>query len=394
MVNNKKRVLVVGGGFGGVKTADILSKRSDLDVTLVSDKPNFWYFPTMYHTATGAPEDLTSIPLKRIFEDKKVKLVIDKAKKLNRDSNELHLESGKSLNYDFIILSLGVVTNYFGIEGLKKYSFGVKTIDEANNLKKHLHQQLVVDGEPDLRYVVVGGGPTGIETAGQLKKFLRHIMKRHKLPSKAIHIDLVESSPRLLPRMHYKVGLLIARRLRQLGVRLHLGKVVSGATVSTLQLEGKTLKTETIIWTAGQANNEFYENNKFEMSSRHKVMVNEFLQASDNVYVIGDNADTEYSGLAQTALYDANYVAIDICKRIDQKQRLSYMPQKPAYIIPAGERWAYVEWGRVKVHGFWGWLLREAGNLVGFLEITRPIDAGEQWLKEFKSDYKCDKCNQ
>lgn len=394
MVNHKKRILVVGGGFGGVKVADLLSKRDDLSVTLVSDRPDFWYFPTMYHTATGASEDLTSIPLKRIFEDKKVKLIIGSAKKLNRELNELTLIDGLKISYDYIILSLGVVTNYFGIDGLKKYSFGVKTIDEANELKKHLHNQLIDDGLPDLRYVVVGGGPTGIETAGQIKKFLRHIMKRHKLTQKPIHVDLVESSARLMPRMEPKAGRLIARRLRQLGVRLHLGKTVTGATATTLQLEGKTLETETIIWTAGQSNNVFFENNNFEMTKRHKVKVNEFLQADENIYVIGDNADTEYSGLAQTALYDAGFVAVDIAKRLDNKQRLSYMPQKPAYVIPAGEKWAYVEWGQIKTHGFWGWLLREASNLVGFFEITNPISAGEQWLKEFKADYKCNICNQ
>ena len=394
MVNHKKQILVVGGGFGGVKTADLLSKRNDASVTLLSDKKDFWYFPTMYHTATGAPEDLTSIPLKRIFEDKNVKLIIGKAKKLNRETKELILEDGSKLKYDYLVLSLGVVTNYFGIEGLEKHSFGVKTIDEANQLKKHLHQQLVDDGEPDLRYVVVGGGPTGIETAGQIKKFLNHIIKRHNLPKKPIHVELVESSPRLLPRMHQSAGRLIARRLRQLGVKLHLGSTVAGATAKTLQVDGKNLETETIIWTAGQANNSFYEENNFSLSKRHKVIVDDFLRAEENIYVIGDNAETEYSGLAQTAIYDANFVAIDIAKRIEQKRRLSYMPQKPAYIIPAGERWAYVEWNKIKLHGFWGWLLREAGNLIGFLEITRPIDAGEQWLKEFKADYKCNVCNQ
>ncbi len=394
MVNHKKRILVVGGGFGGVKVADLLSKRDDLSVTLVSDRPDFWYFPTMYHTATGAPEDLTSIPLKRIFEDKKVKLIYGSAKKLNRETNELILKDGLKINYDYLILSMGVVTNYFGIEGLKKYSYGVKTIDESNKLKKHLHEQLVDDGLPDLRYVVVGGGPTGIETAGQIKKFLHHIMKRHKLAKKPIHVDLVESSPRLMPRMDPKAGRLIARRLRQLGVRLHLGKTVTGATATSLQLEGKALETETIIWTAGQSNSSFFEENKFEMTKRHKVKVNEFLQTGENIYVIGDNADTEYSGMAQTALYDAGYVAADLINRIDRKQRLAYMSQRPAYVIPAGERWAYVEWGRVKTHGFWGWLLREASNLVGFLEITNPINAGEQWLKEFKTDYKCSICNQ
>lgn len=393
MVSNK-RVLIVGGGFGGVKAAELLCKNSNLNVTLVSERPDFWYFPTMYHTATGAPEDLTSIPLGRIFEDKNIKIIIDTAVKIDRDANKLTLKSSKVVEYDILILSLGVVTNYFGIEGLKKYSFGVKTIDEANELKKNLHKQLIDDGEPDLRYVVVGGGPTGIETAGQIKKFLRHITKRHKLTKRKIRVELIESAPRLLPRMDRKAGKLIAQRLRQLGVKIHLNASVKGETASSLQLEGKNLETETVIWTAGQATVPFFEKNNFVLSKRHKVVVDEYLQSSDNIYVIGDNADTEYSGLAQTAINDAKYVASDITKRLNQQSRDVYKPVKPAIIIPAGEHWAYVEWGKIKLHGFWGWLLREAGNLVGFLEITRPIDASEQWLKEFKSEYKCSICNQ
>ena len=390
---SKKKIIIVGGGFGGVKSALKLSELDNVSVTLISDKDCFWYFPTMYKTATGSSEDLSSIPLEVLFQDKIVKLIINPVVEIDKHDRSITLQNGQNLFYDYIVFSLGVVTNYFGIEGLAEHSFGVKSITDANRLKTHLHEQMISQASTELHYVIVGGGPTGIETAGQLGTFLSHIQERHQLPKKKISVDLVEASKCLLPRMQKSVGKTISKRLRKLGVNLILSATVEGGSADELQLNNKAINTKTIIWTAGSSNSPFFKQNKFILNDRGKVNVNQYLEAYDDVYVIGDNADTKYSGLAQTALNDAIFVAEDIKNKISRSKRRRYKAKKPISIIPVGEKWAFVEWGKFKFYGTTGWLLREAADLIGFLDITEPLRASDQWLKNLDQESNCSICD-
>jgi NADH dehydrogenase len=391
---HKKHIVIVGGGFGGVKAALELSEQKELSVTLVSDRPDFWYYPTLYHTATGASRELSSIPLKHLLSDKPIQLVLGHVDTVDRTAKQLKLASGKTLDYDSLVLALGVVTNYFGIPGLQEFSYGIKSIAEAEELKAHLHQQLTDDRKPDLNYIVIGGGATGIELAGNLGAYLRHIMKKHGLPPRTIHIDLVEAAPTLMPRMPKKVGKAIAKRLRSLGVRLYLGKTVEGETADALTVAGKPLSSHTVIWTAGVANNPFFNANGFAISPHRKVVVDEFLRAdgSKDIFVIGDNADTPYSGMAQTAIYDAEFIAHNFRFEAEGRPKLAYRPKKPIYVTPAGPYWAAVEWGKVHIYGWLGWFLREAGDLVAFNDIEPGLPALEQYANVFDHQDLCPTC--
>lgn len=393
----KQRILIVGGGFGGVKTALELAAHPDMfSVTLVSDRPDFWYFPSLYHTATGATNKLSAIPLTKLFRGKPVEVIIDRVTGLDRTAKTLATAGKRTLAYDTLVLALGVETNYFGIPGLADFSYGIKTIQEVEKLKTHLHHQLLDDKQPDPHYVVVGGGPTGIELAGQLPGYLRYIMRRHGLDprKRKIHIDLVEGAPHLMPRMPKKVGRAIERQLRKLGVRLYLNKKVEGETADALMVSGRPIRSHTVIWTAGQANSPFFSDNAFELTPRHKVSVDEFLRAwgEHDIYVIGDNADTLYSGMAQTALTDAEFIVANFVRSAKGEPKLAYRPKKPTYVTPAGPHWASVAWGKVYLTGWLGWFLREAGDLKGFMDIENPLEASGQWLQEFVPDHNCPVC--
>lgn len=98
-------------------------------------------------------------------------------------------------------MALGVVTNFFNIKGLEEFAYGIKSLEDAEKLKIHLHQQITDEGKPDLNYVVVGGGPTGIELAGALGDYVKYICQKHGIKRRAVHVDLVEAAPRLVPRM-------------------------------------------------------------------------------------------------------------------------------------------------------------------------------------------------
>ena len=391
--NIKQHIVIVGGGFGGVKTALELAKDERFLVTLISERTDFWYYPTLYHTATGGDRDQSSIPLKHLFRDKRVTLAHGKLATIEREKKLIHLEKGQIIAYDKLVLALGVVTNYFGIPGLKEFSFGIKSITEAEELKKHLHKQLFDKREPDLNYVVVGGGPTGIELAGSLGGYIHGIMQKHGLKDRKVHVDLVEAAPTLMPRMPKKVGRAIARRLRKLGIKLYLGKAVQGQTADALTVSGNPIRSHTVIWTAGVANNPFFSSETgFELSPRHKVVVDEFLRAGKDVFVIGDNAETTYSGMAQTAIYDAEFITINFTKELDGEPKLAYRPKKPVYVTPAGPRWAAVEWGKFHFYGMLGWFLREAGDFVAFTDIEPLPNAALQWAHGLEAEDLCKTC--
>lgn len=389
----KQRIVVVGGGFGGIKTALELSNHSDkFEVTLVSDRIDFWYFPTLYHTATGGTRAQSSIPIEHLLKNKQVKFVEGKAQMVDRTAKTITLANKTVVTYDKLVLALGVVTNYFGIPGLEEFSYGIKSIDEAEKLKRHLHKQIVDEGKPDLNYVIVGGGPTGIELAGSLGKYVQYIAKQHGIGERTIHVDLVEGNKHLMPRMPKSVGKAIERRLRSLGVRLYLGKAVQGETADELTVGGKPIRSHTVVWTAGQANNPFFNENGFAISPRKKVVVDEFLRAEKDIFVIGDNAETEYSGMAQTAVYDAEFVAHNFVKEAEHEPKLAYRPKKPIYVTPAGPQWAAVEWGNVHLYGKLGWFLREAGDFVAFTDIEPLPGAALQWAHVLQDQHLCDTC--
>ena len=178
-MSKKQKVVIVGGGFGGIKAALDLCEDERFHVTLVSNNDNFRYYPSLYHTATGSSKDVSSIPILEIFEGKNIEFVRAEALSLDRQNQIVHLKGGQKFAYDSIIWALGVVTNYFNIPGLAEYSYGIKTLEDAERFKMHLHKQLVVKQRPDQNYVIVGGGPTGIELAGVLGDYIRLISKKH-----------------------------------------------------------------------------------------------------------------------------------------------------------------------------------------------------------------------
>jgi len=394
-ITQKQKIVIVGGGFGGIKASLELSRHADkFEITLISNRPDFWYFPTLYHTATGGTRLQSSIPIQQLLNGKSIKFIEGTAATIDRSTNTLTLEDKTTVPYDKLVLSLGVVTNYFGIPGLPEFSYGIKSIGEAEELKRHLHQQIVDEGKPDLNYVIVGGGPTGIELAGAIGQYVQLVMKQHGLEERKLHVDLVEGAKHLMPRMPKSVGKAIERRLRSLGVKLYLGQSVQGETADELNVGGKPIRSHTVVWTAGQANHPFFAANAFSLSPRKKVLVDEFLRVKgdDHIYVVGDNAETMYSGMAQTAVYDGEFVAHNFVKEAEGEPKLAYRPKKPIYVTPAGTQWAAVEWGNVHLYGKLGWFLREAGDFVAFTDIESPIEAAEQWAHTLQHQHLCAIC--
>jgi NADH dehydrogenase len=388
----KQHVLIVGGGFGGIKAALELSADDRFKITLISDQNTFRYYPTLYHTATGGLRRQSSIPLDELFVNKRITTVVGEATTIDKKSRLLTLKDSRTYPYEVLILSLGVVTNYFGIPGMQEFSYSIKSIEEAARFKNQVHQHLIDAGKPDPHYVIVGAGPTGIELAGALPQYIRQVMDRHDIRHRAVHVDLIEAAPRLLPRFPKDTSRMITKRLRRLGVKIYTGQAVQGLAADNLTVNGKPIRSHTVIWTAGVTNHPFFKDNGFQLNNRGKVHTDMYLQAEDNLYVIGDNADTPYSGMAQTALHDGSYVAQNLIRKADGKDPKGYSVKKPITVIPVGERWAAVMWGGTRIYGWLGWVLRQAGDYVGFKDYQPWWKASRQWMTEFGEEEQCPIC--
>lgn len=362
-------ITIVGGGFGGIKAALELAKHDYVHVTLLSNSQNFQYYPALYSTATGHSGKESWVPLTQVFAGyKNVKLIIDEILAIDPIHKQL-VGRHDSYHYHTVILALGSVTTYFGIEGLDVYSYGIKSEAEIVKLQQHLADDFRDGREDETNYVIIGGGPTGVELAGALGEYIRSLRKHFKIRKKRLNLTLIEASPRLLPRGSDAMSRAAKKRLESLGVRVETSKRVEKETADELIVNGRPLKTHTVIWTSGVANAPFFKNNAahFTLNERGKVVVDEYMAARPGVYVIGDNAATPFSGMAQTALHDAIFVARHITG-----ERKPYQAIEPATVVPIGRNWATFEWKKLRFAGWPGNVMRESADLLGYHDVL-PI---------------------
>jgi NADH dehydrogenase len=388
------RIVIAGGGFGGVKAALELAKSNKFQITLISDSDEFLYYPALYGTATGHSHLESFVPLTEIFKHAPhVKIVRDKVVAIDAHRKMIKGEAG-TYEYDNCILALGVVTTYFGIEGLAEHSFSIKSREEVARFKAHLHREMTESGHMDKNYVIVGAGPTGVELSAALTSYLKRIADTHGIRHGKIHVSLVEAAPRVLPRMSEKASAHVEKRLKWLGVDVQTNKKVEAADEDSIQISGRDVPTETIVWTSGVTNNPFFTDNAhlFTVAKNGRIEVDEHLEASDHIYVIGDNAATPYTGLAQTALHDGIFIANHLSCLAAKKVPKPYKAVKPPVVIPVGENWAILEWGPLTCGGLLGSWIRRAADLIGYHDILPLGQALGVWRAQMVVEEDCPVC--
>lgn len=366
-------ITIVGGGFGGVKAALELAESRENTVTLISDKTDFQYYPALYGAATGHNHLESWVPLEKIFKGKpNVELIQDTVTTINPDAKELGAQSGKKYTYEICILALGAVTTYFGIKGLDTYAYGIKSAEEIERLKDHLYDEITNDtSQESKRYVVIGAGPTGVELSSALGSYVKKVYAHYGKSSQGVRVDLLEAAPRILPKMTEKASRLVTKRLQKLGVTVQTGQAVEQATADSITVGGEPLTTHTIIWTSGVTNHSFFKENSqhFTLAKNNRVQVDEYMRAGKDIYVIGDNADTPYTGLAQTALHDAIFVAGNLKRQAAGRAMKKYKAVRPPVVVPVGENWAIFEWHGFCMGGWMASLLRRAADFIGYSDM-------------------------
>ncbi|HEX6765364.1 MAG TPA: FAD-dependent oxidoreductase, partial [Polyangiaceae bacterium] len=259
----RPHVVIIGGGFGGLTAAQALRK-ARVRVTIVDRSNHHLFQPLLYQVAMAgvSPADI-AVPIRSVLKrQENASVLLADVVRVDLSSKRIELEGGGSIAYDFLIVAVGAKTSYFGHDDWRAYSLGLKSIDDAIEVRRRVLLAFeAAEREDDeaarrrlLTFVVIGGGPTGVEVAGALTELGRFVLADdfRRIRSEKPRVLLVERSPRLLPGGFVeKLAASAKRQLEELGVEVRLGENVVGIDEHGVQLEKEFIESTTVLWTAG-----------------------------------------------------------------------------------------------------------------------------------------------
>ncbi len=401
----EKRIVIVGGGFGGVWTALRLAKYKlpDVKITLISDRSHFEYTAGLHRVIIGGCPLGVCIPLQDIFKNKEVEVIKDRVHDVDLKERTLKGESA-DYSFDFLVMALGSQIAYFNIPGIEDLSYSFKNTQSALRLKHHLHELFTQykskKSEDQLcaaRIMVVGGGATGVEAAGDLAQYARALAKKHGLDPSLVSIELIEAGRQLLGALPEDFSRRVEERLRSQGVNIFFNRAVLQEEIENVHLKDMQMCTKTLVWAAGMKPNALCCQVKgFKFDAKGRVQVDPYLQAQDweNIFVIGDGAAMVYGGMAQTAIDNGKYVAGVIAQKVKHLPLLPYIHKRPAYAIPVGKGWAAALAGPFKFYGWFGWFIRKAADFRVFLSLLSFNKAVQILLEDLEYTEECPICEE
>jgi NADH dehydrogenase len=372
------RVVIVGAGFGGLSAARALAGRA-IEVTLV-DRHNFHTFqPLLYQVATAGlePADV-AYPVRAIFgREPNVSFRNDRVVAVDLDGRAVQLSDGSRLGYDYLVLATGATAGYFGVEGAARHAQPLYTLRDARLLRNHLLGTLeAIDAHPSRygggpTFVVVGGGPTGVETAGALGELLSVSLRRDRLRMDPEHtkVVLLDMGTRLLPSFGDTAGRYAEDSLRGRGVEVRLGTGVSAVTEAGVEMaDGTTIEADAVIWAAGiTVDGTLAASLPVERSRGGRVVVEDDLSlpGRPEVFVVGDAAAAPRGHgrpgttpqLAQGAIQGGRHAGEQVLRLVSGQPTLPFAYKDKGIMATIGRRAAVAELARGPViRGTLGWL--------------------------------------
>lgn len=401
------RVVIVGGGFGGLKAAQSL-KRSPVQVTLV-DRRNFHLFqPLLYQVATGglSPGDIAS-PLRSVLKKQKNATVL-LAEVVGFDLNErmIRLADGERLSFDYLVVAAGVSHDYFGQESWGKVAPGLKTVEDAIDIRTRIflafeQAERVLDWAEQkalLTFAVVGGGPTGVELAGALAEIARETLKHdfRRIDPADARILLIEGAPRVLTSYPSALSHKARRSLERLGVTVLTDTKVTSVNDISVEVNAggvvQRIPARTILWAAGVRGSRLgtllVGNDAAKVDRAGRVLVSPDLSLADypNVFVIGDLAVVAdksaepLPGVAPVAIQQGRYAARVIDRRIRQKAVLRpFHYRNLGSMATIGRAAAVADFGWLRLSGYPAWLAWLFIHLMKLVEFENRFLVFTQW---------------
>lgn len=394
------KIVILGGGFAGLRLAQQLAKRHlRAEITLVNREAYQTYTPSLYEVVCGRHPRLVCFSLAESLAGTGVTFCQDTVTAINLKQQRLNLKSGQKLVYDQLILALGMVTNDYSIPGVKEFAFPLKTAQDAWFLRQHIEAEYR-DAQDDpiqlakrkLRFLIAGGGPTGVELAGGLAEFRHRLSGYYGVSPKLTTIEICEAGPEILGGKDLPLIARVRHRLERLGVKIKTKSPILANEVRAVVVGQQREATETLIWTAGLKVPELIQSLAgIDRQRDGRVVVDGYLRAlgRDNIWVIGDLAGTPDSGTAQIALHQAEAVAANLPRAMTGQEFLYYQFKKPIIVLPIGERFAVTRIGGWLVAGWFGAVLRRMADLRYLLNILPFSEALATWFDRHRPCPDC-----
>lgn len=407
--NQKKRVVIVGGGLGGLRLAEDLYG-SGMQVVLI-DKNNFHQFPPLIYQIASAGIDPSSIsfPFRQIFRKRKdFYFRMAEARMVDSEKKILQTSIGK-IDYDYLVLAAGATTNFFGNKNIEEWAIPMKTVPEAmglrNALLSNFERALTCATEEErqelLNVVIVGGGATGVEIAGALAEMRRYVIPYDypDMDSSLMHIYLIEAGDRLLAGLSQESSQKAYEFLKSMGVDIQFGKMVTDyRDHKVVMKDGTEIPTRTFLWVSGIRANAMPGIDESHLGRGFRFKVDEFnrIQGVDDVFAIGDQclqtSDAAYPNghpqVAQVAIQQAKNLAKNlklINQGTDSSELTAFHYKNLGSMATIGRNKAVVEIGKFRSQGFFAWVLWLVVHLRSILGVKNKMMVLLNWLWKYVS---------
>lgn len=401
------KVVIVGGGFAGLKLARQLNNKQGFEVILI-DRVNYHQFqPLLYQVATaGLDASNISFPLRKVFQkSKNVRIRLAEVKEIIPSQHRI-ITSTEEIDYDILVIATGTETNFFGNQQLMDFAFPMKSTVEALQLRhkliRNFEEALLVKDAAELQrlmnIVVVGGGPTGVELSGALAEMKRYVLPKDypELDFSKMNIYLVEGGPKTLGNMTEKSAADSLRYLTRLGVKVLTHTIVNSFDGNNVQLkDGTAIPSKTVIWAAGVTGSIPAGFDKSLIARGNRLIVDRQarLKGFNNIYVLGDLAYMQtpkypngHPQLASVAIQQAKLVARNLMRL--QKNETSFEEfeyHDKGTMATVGRNLAVADFPKPKLHfgGFIAWIIWMSLHLVLILGVKNRFFVFSNWVYNY-----------
>ena len=393
------KIIVIGGGFGGLSF--LQKARKSKNEFILIDKTNHHLFqPLLYQVATAvlSPADIT-VPLRNLFKnDKNVKTILSEVKEINKEKKEVTLDNAEVINYDKLIVSAGSSYSFFGKNEWSKFAKGLKVINDALDIREKILKAFEkAENEKDerirkkyLNFVIVGGGPTGVELAGSIAEIAYKNMTKEfrNFSSKDANIYLLEAGDRILPSYSENLAKKSYKYLIDLGVKVMTKERVENIEEMKVTTNKQVIDADNIIWAAGNEASPLIKHLDTETDNEGRALVNQdcSIKEDNEVYVIGDAANfitasgESLPGIAPVAIQQGRYVAHNIKKNIEKENRKPFKYSDKGTMATIGRFKAIGVVGNFELAGFTAWLFWSLIHLVYLIGYRSKILVAIEWI--------------
>ena len=403
-MSSRPQIVIVGGGFAGLEAAKRL-RRADADVTIIDRHNHHVFQPLLYQVATAAlsPGDIAS-PIRWILRrQSNLRVLLATVTSIDAPGKMLTLDDGSTVKFDYLILAAGATHSYFGHDDWAAHAPGLKTLDDALVMRRRMllafeeaeREQEAVRRRHLLTFVLIGGGPTGVELAGALAEIARHTLREEfdRIAPESARIILIEAGPTILSGFPEGLRESARRALRKLGVEVWENAEVTAVNQESVVVAGKNVPAHTILWAAGVAGSPLAQTLGVPLDRVGRVVVNEDLSVPEHpdLFVAGDLAgfthqdDTQLPGVAQVAKQQGKHAARNILRRLAAERTLPFRYRDPGNMATIGRAHALADFGWVRFAGFTGWVLWLFVHIIFLVGFRNRLSVLLKWATSYLS---------